>query len=58
MIKTGDLFFQSTKTKRAANMDKLTNLEGILKKDYTEAELSLNRHKFEHSVMQGLNQTN
>ena len=58
MIKSGDLFFQSTKTKRATNADKLSNLDKLLKKDYTAEQLQLSRLQFDHNVMQGLNSAN
>ena len=54
MINREDLSIRSTKTKRATNLEKLDDLEGILSRDYTDAELNLHRSKMEHTLMMEL----
>jgi len=48
MIKKSDLNLMSTKTQRAANLDKLNNLESIIMKEYSEAEVNLQRARLDH----------
>jgi hypothetical protein len=48
MINKSDLNLMSTKTQRAANLDKLNNLESIIMKEYSEAEVNLQRARLDH----------
>ena len=54
MIKKNDLGLKSTKTRRATNLERLEGLDNIITKEYSDAELNLQRAKMEHTVMMEL----
>ena len=50
MINREDLNMKSTKTKRATNLEKLAELNSLLAKEVSDAEINLQRAKMEQKI--------